>query len=131
MNLFNMINCRVVDKNDIDVFSNLFNNIFFWIIFGFELGVQQFMINAASSTLGSALLGTAPMTGRQTAVCWGLGAFTLVVNVILKQIPVENFAFIRHIDLETENKDEFINRFSAKTKNSLSEYNELIEKSED
>ena len=131
MNLFNMINCRVVDKNDIDVFSNLFNNIFFWIIFAFELGVQQFMINAANSTLGSALLGTAPMTGAQTAVCWGLGAFTLVVNVILKQIPVEKFAFIRHIGLETENKDEFINRFSAKTKNSLSEYNELIEKSED
>jgi magnesium-transporting ATPase (P-type) len=62
MNLFNMINCRVVDKNDIDVFSNLFNNLTFWIVFLFEFGVQQLMINSAYSTLGSALLGTAPMT---------------------------------------------------------------------
>ena len=40
MNLFNMINCRVVEKNDIDVFSNLFNNLTFWIVFLFEFGVQ-------------------------------------------------------------------------------------------
>jgi P-type Ca2+ transporter type 2C len=62
MNLFNMINCRVVDKNDMDVFSNLFNNLTFWIIFLFEFGVQQLMINAAYTSLGSALMGTAQMT---------------------------------------------------------------------
>ena len=71
------------------------------------------------------------MDGMHIAVCWTLGAFSLVVNVILKQIPVEKFAFIRHVDLETENKDEFINKFSAKAKRSLNEYNDLIEKSED
>jgi Ca2+-transporting ATPase len=84
MNLFNMINCRVVDKNDIDIFSNLFNNLTFWLVFLFEFGVQQLMINAAYTTLGSALLGTAPLTSGQTAICWGFGAFSLVVNVILK-----------------------------------------------
>jgi hypothetical protein len=48
----------------------------------------------------------------------------------LKQIPVEKFAFIRHIDLETENKDEFINKFSMRTKQSLNDYSELVEKEE-
>ena len=62
MNLFNMINCRVVDKNDIDIFSNLFNNLTFWMVLLFELGIQQLMIKSANSSLGSALLGTAPIT---------------------------------------------------------------------
>ena len=42
-----------------------------------------------------------------------------MVNVILKQIPVEKFAFVRHIDLESDNKDEFINRYMAKTTDSF------------
>lgn len=91
MNLFNMVNCRVVEADNIDVFSTLFNNSTFWIVFLFEFGIQHLMVNAAYTTLGSALLGTAPLTSGQTALCWGLGAFSLVVNVILKQIPLENF----------------------------------------
>ena len=39
MNLFNMINCRVVDKSEINVFKTLFNNVTFWIIILFEIAV--------------------------------------------------------------------------------------------
>jgi hypothetical protein len=84
MNLFNQINCRVVDANEINVFATLCNNPTFFVIFAFELIVQHLMINAGYSTLGSALIGTAPMSTLQTCTCWGLGVFTLLVNVILK-----------------------------------------------
>ena len=84
MNLFNQINCRVVDAREINVFKTLFNNPIFWVIMAFEFGVQQLMINAGSTTLGSALLGTAEMTQGQTITCWGFGLFSLVVNVALK-----------------------------------------------
>jgi hypothetical protein len=62
MNLFNMINCRVIEAEEINVFKTLLNNPIFWGIIGFEILVQQLMINAGHSTLGSALLGTAPLT---------------------------------------------------------------------
>ena len=39
MNLFNQINCRVVLSNEANVFKTIFNNIWFWFIILFELGV--------------------------------------------------------------------------------------------
>jgi hypothetical protein len=64
MNIFNMINCRVVDKDEINVFKTLFNNYIFWIILAIEITIQQVMINQGSMklTIGSALLGTGPLT---------------------------------------------------------------------
>ena len=37
MNLFNQINCRVVSQDN--VFRTIFNNIWFWFIILFEVGV--------------------------------------------------------------------------------------------
>ena len=52
------------------------------------------------------------------------------MNVVLKQIPLEKFVFVRHIDLETENKDEFINKYMAKTKESYNKgVNQVLEQS--
>jgi magnesium-transporting ATPase (P-type) len=84
MNLFNQINCRVIDANEINVFKTLFNNPTFFVILAFELFIQNLMIKAGHSTLGSALIGTAPMTAGQSWTCWGLGILTLGVNVLLK-----------------------------------------------
>ena len=39
MNIFNSINCRVVDANEINIFKTLFNNPMFFVIFAFEIGV--------------------------------------------------------------------------------------------
>lgn len=60
---------------------------------GLEMFVQCMMIRAGSTTLGSALLGTGPLTPIMQLTCWLFGAFSLVVNVILKQIPLNNFKF--------------------------------------
>jgi len=40
MNLFNQINSRVVDANDINVFRTLLNNGLFWLVLAFEIAVQ-------------------------------------------------------------------------------------------
>ena len=116
MNWFNTINCRVLDANDINPFKTLLNNPYLWIIMGMEMAVQLFMINAAHSDLGSALLGTAPMTLVMHISCWVFGAFSLVVNVILKQIPLEKFTFAQKIDLESSaQKPSQIDRFFDRT----------------
>lgn len=39
MNIFNMMNCRV-NTNEINIFANLFNNMYFWVIVAFEFFVQ-------------------------------------------------------------------------------------------
>jgi hypothetical protein len=58
-----------------------------------ELIVQLLMIKAGSSVLGSALLGTAPLTPVISIICWVIGAFSLVVHVIGKKIPLHLFSF--------------------------------------
>jgi magnesium-transporting ATPase (P-type) len=114
MNLFNMFNCRVLDQHEINVFKNIFNNIFFWLVLGIEVAVQILMINAADTQLGSALLGVAPLTKGQNVVCWFIGASSLAINIVGKQIPLSFFAFTNNIDLENENREEFINKITYK-----------------
>jgi len=63
MNLFNMINCRVIDDQDLNVFKTLFNNGLFWLIMLFEIAIQYYMVFIAPfSKLGSVLMGTAELT---------------------------------------------------------------------
>lgn len=113
MNMFNQINCRVVDPEETNVFKTLFNNIWFWIIFAFEVGLQQLMIDAGNEPLGSAILGTVGLTIPQHITCWILGALSLGVNVLAKKIPLEKFEFTVAIDLESENESEPINKLMA------------------
>lgn len=50
MNLFNQINCRVLDSQEVtewNVFRTLNNNIYFWIVFIFELGLQHLFVEGA------------------------------------------------------------------------------------
>ena len=61
MNLFNQINCRVLDANEINVFKTLLNNPMFWFVLAGEVLLQQLMIDLGSTTLGSALFGTAEL----------------------------------------------------------------------
>ena len=106
MNLFNQINCRVVDKDELNVFKTLspVRHPWFWAILAFEITVQQFMICGAETTLGSALLGGAPLSLPQQLVAWVLGASELVTNLIIKQIPIGNFQFFAEINLEAKKK---------------------------
>ena len=63
MNLFNAINCRVVDPEEKNVFKTILNNPLFWLITGIEVAVQLGMLFIGSfNGLGSILIGTAPLT---------------------------------------------------------------------
>lgn len=103
MNLFNQINCRVVEADEFNVFKTLFNNPTFWAVMIFELAVQNWMLWLAESELGSVLVGTAPLTTQQTLACWCLGAGSLIVYPLAKLIPLEKLKPItRHLDLEKD-----------------------------
>lgn len=110
MNWFNTINCRVLD--DSNVFKTLLNNWYLWVIMGVEMFLQLMMVKAGYSDLGSALLGTAPMSTVMIVVCWIFGAFTLVVNIGLKKIPIAKFEFAAAIDLESGNDDTMYDRMA-------------------
>ena len=118
MQVFNQINCRNIDEKDINVFRSLspLNHPIFWIVITFEVCVQQFMINAAETSFGSAILGAGPLTQSMQITAWCLGAFSLVVNVALKQIPIDPLfrKISKSIDLESNNKDEWINKYTDK-----------------
>jgi len=50
MNWFNTINCRLIDKDEINVFTkNLFNNKLFWIIMVIEFLVTMLFIRCSTS----------------------------------------------------------------------------------
>lgn len=91
MTLFNQINSRVIDAKQMNVCKTLFNNIFFWVVMIFELAMQHVFVLFSYFPVGSALFGTAPLEPYQLAICWGFGVFTLIVNLIAKKIPLENF----------------------------------------
>ena len=52
MNIINMINCRVINEHQDNVFKTLFNNKIFWVIFLIELGAQNAMVFAGSIQTG-------------------------------------------------------------------------------
>lgn len=68
------------------------------------------MIWLGGGRLGSALLGTAALTPGQQVTCWVLGAFSLVVNVALKQIPMDKLKGIQWPDLESETKEDQLSK---------------------
>jgi len=100
MNLFNMINCRILDQmpdvtdiesstiaeqdedakipstREFNIFQRPFQNFWFWIVFFGELNVQFIMVGYPA--LGY-LFTTTPITFgmHMTAICFGLGSWIL------------------------------------------------------
>ena len=125
MNLFNQINCRVLDSQEVtewNVFRTLNNNIYFWIVFIFELGLQHLFIEGANYSLISSFAGTAPLSTKQMAICWILGLNSLAVNYIVKRIRIEMFWFTDAIDLEHVNMEERINKMYKSVDNMLDSF---------
>ena len=102
-----------------NVFTTLFSNPLFFVVFIFEMGIQTWMIQLGNSELGSILVGTAPLTFNQILVCWILGAFSLVVHVLLKFIPMEKLSFVEKLDIEVNPDDNPIMAKFAEGRNSV------------
>lgn len=66
------------------------------------------MLLSSEFKVGSALFGTAPLSPEMHMICWGFGVFSLIVNVIAKKIPIENFNFTKNFSLESERPNDKI-----------------------
>lgn len=107
MCLFNQINCRLVYEDDMNIFRTLFNNPFFWLIFIFEMALQNYMIYMAPHfQLSQAILQVAELTFEQNIVAWTLGVSVLPIGALIKFIPLRFFQwFTDNINLEEDVDD--------------------------
>jgi hypothetical protein len=64
MNLFNQINCRIIDPDSMNIFKTLspLHHTMFWVVLIFEVVVQQSMIHFCENGLLSKILGAAPLS---------------------------------------------------------------------
>tara|TARA_B110000285_G_C15132917_1_gene624884 strand:+ start:2899 stop:3525 length:627 start_codon:yes stop_codon:yes gene_type:complete len=121
MNLFNMINCRVLDTaehSEKNVFKTLCKfkmgcpplpeHSIFWLVLAGEILLQHAIINTGA---GELLFNTSELTRTEQIICWVIGSLSLPVNLIVKQIKVDKFAFVQSINLERVDPEEFINKF--------------------
>lgn len=79
--VFNEVNAREMEK--INVFNNLFDNWVFLLVIGFTVVFQWIMV----SFLGK-LANTVPLSWDQWLITVGIGAFSMIVAVVVKFIPV-------------------------------------------
>lgn len=81
----------------------------FWVVMIAEFGLQHLIIMSGSTSLGNALFGVEELTNTEQIICWVIGASSLFINLIVKKISVDKFAFIESINLERNNPSESIN----------------------
>ena len=111
MNLFNQINCRSLDADDINAFSKITSNFVFLIVILLEFFITYWMVRGGESHFVSGITGTAPLTRAMHITCWVLGASTLIVNIIIKKIPLDVFDFFgANVDLENARRDDPVNK---------------------
>jgi len=89
------------------------------------------MVEAGNSSLGSALLGTAPLTTAMHITCWSLGAFSLVVNIGMHKIPIEKFRFAEKIDLESGKQNGLIDKYYQRADDNFKKYNDQLSHTND
>jgi magnesium-transporting ATPase (P-type) len=132
MNLFNQINCRSLDKDNINAFLHIHKNFVFIFVVLLEFIITFMMVRAGEVNLGSSIFGTAPLTTTCHIVCWVLGASVLAVNIVVKRIPLDLFAkFEQFVNLETCNHDNAINNLFCRFEHHIKNANNLIEPQED
>lgn len=96
MTMFNQINARIVEKDEINMFRTLQSNIIFWMVWVAEMVVQHFMLFWSSNSItGQAILGMAPLSFGVQVIAIFIGAFSFVIHVLhVKFIPVEKFKIV-------------------------------------
>ena len=91
--MFNQINARVVDKDEINMVRTLLSNPIFWFIWLAEMVVQHIMLFwAATSDTGKAILGMTDIGFGLQAISVTIGLLSFVVHVIhVKYVPLDVF----------------------------------------
>lgn len=110
MNIFNMLNCRV-NTNELNIFTNLLNNKYFWIVFAFEMLVQVAFIWWSKNPLIGVLLNCTPQSVAMVITAWVLGGLILPLRALFtKSIPPTAFKFMEKVDLETDTDNNCVTR---------------------
>lgn len=100
INIFNMLNCRV-NTNELNIFTNLLNNYYFWLIFVFEMCVQVAFIWWSKNAMLGVLLNCTPQTLAMVITAWVLGGLVLPLRALFtKYVPSSLFKFMDKVDLE-------------------------------
>jgi hypothetical protein len=88
------------------IFPPIPEHSIFWLVMAGEIFIQQLAI-----TIINDLFGTVRLTSIEQLICWIIGSLSLPVNLIVKNVKIEHFAFAEKVNLERVDPDEFINRF--------------------
>ena len=125
MQLFNMINARKLGERQFNIFSGLFNNGLFIVVYVLMKSpllnrpekmlnnglfivvyVLMWLVQIASTMYGGRPLRTVPLTLEQNLICAGIGAFSLVWAVFVKMIPGSWFDWVHMSENEMDDKEE-------------------------
>ena len=92
MTMFNQINSRVVDKDDMNVCKTICNNPIFWFIWIAEMVIEHMLIIWSGTTVtGGKILGMAPLPFEVMIISSLIGAFSIVIHVVQVKIPLPLF----------------------------------------
>lgn len=105
MNLFNSLNARASDPDNLNIFAGIMNAKWFVIVLIIEFFIQQSMINYGSQKLEifAVLFGTGELSTVQNIVAYVIGFLTIPLGIVTKKfIPVEKFSFTKEWTLEND-----------------------------
>lgn len=93
MCLFNQFNCRNIEQENLNPFTNILNHLFFFFIWVVEIAIQQTMVMYGTDEISvvAALLGTGHLRWWEHMTAYILGALTIGVFVAAKKIPDSAF----------------------------------------
>jgi len=84
LQVFNSLNSRKLNKDQLNVFKNLFNNFLFIFIQLFIVVAQLLIVQ-----YGGRAIRTRPLTMNQHLGCIGIASFSLLCTFIIKLLPFE------------------------------------------
>jgi len=94
MNIFNLINCRV-NTDEINIFANIINNMYFWLVVIFEFGVQVAFIWFTKNETIATILYTTSQSFPMILTAWITGAMVLPIRALfVKVLNADSFKFI-------------------------------------
>ena len=86
MQLFNQINARKLEKDQINVFSGIFDNYLFVCVMIFTFVMQMILVE-----FGGRAVKTYPLTFVENLMCIALGSGELLWHIVIKAVPEKYF----------------------------------------
>lgn len=113
MQVFNEINARKLKPDEWNVFENFFNNGLFLFILLFTIFIQVVLVQ-----YGGATFKTSPLNAEQHIACIVIGAFSLIIGLLSRLVPVHLFGKVE-VKQHHMTEEEAGKRFNAKFRKSF------------